>query len=109
MASLLEYGNIETSSDLIVISFHQSYASIAAMAQDRTADIKAYLRERLGADVAVTIKVTDDEMVPNAAKKRIEEEDKLRQWEEDAKSHPLVRQIQSEFGARVSNVQLKRN
>ena len=108
MASVLEYGTINTDGGQMTISFHEQYASIAKMAEDRVSDIKAYLRQRFGADVAVTVGVTDKVNVPNAARRRIEAEDKQREWEEEAVSHPLVREIVSEFGARVSNVQIRR-
>ena len=75
---------------------------------DLIPDIKAFLKERFRAEVPVAVRVTDKVVVPAAAKRRIEAEDKQREWEEEAVSHPLVRQIVSEFGARVSKVQIQR-
>jgi hypothetical protein len=108
MASFLEYGTIDTSGGSMTISFHDQYASIARLAEDRIPDIKAFLRERFRAEVPVSVRVTDKVVVPAAARRRIEAEDKQREWEEEAVSHPLVRQIVSEFGARVSKVQIQR-
>jgi hypothetical protein len=108
VASFLEYGAIDTTNRTMKIAFHNQYASIAKLAEDRIPDIKAYLRKRFNADVSVIVSVTDKAAVPDAAKRRIEAEDKQREWEEEALSHPLVRQILSEFGARVSGVQIRR-
>ncbi len=107
MASFLDYGAPSWEGARLTMTFSEEYASIAALAQGRAADIEQYISERLGKPVQVNVTVGRAAGTPSAAKQRILEEDEIRRRRDDAVQHPLIRQIQSEFQADVSNIQLE--
>jgi hypothetical protein len=109
MASYLAYGVPQARDQGLVISFNPEYASIAALARDRLPEIAAYLKERFGRDVRVDVVVDKSSVAPTATRQRIEQEDRRREKEDEAISHPLVQKIRSELGASVVGVQLIEN
>ncbi len=106
MASFLEYGRTEITPRGIAILFSKDYASIAALAKERAPEISVYFQQRLGKEVLVEVRVAEGVAAPTATKQRIQEENLRREKEDRALSHPLIRQIQSEFGATVMGVQI---
>jgi DNA polymerase III subunit gamma/tau len=109
MASVLGCCRFETSSGGISLLFSKEYASIAALAEDRTAEMAAYFQQHLGCEVRVKVRVCDTVDAPSAAKQRIEAQNRRREKEDQAVQHPLIRQIQSEFGGKISGVQITEN
>lgn len=109
MASILEYATLEISDRGASFLFPREYASIAALAKERAAEMSVYYQHHLNREVRVDIRVEDGVTVTSGAKQRILEEDKRREKEERALLHPLIKQIQNEFGARVQQVQIIEN
>jgi hypothetical protein len=106
MASILEYAGLETSDRGATFLFPREYASIAALAKERAPEMSVYYQQRLHREVRVEVKVQDGVTVATSARQRILEEDLRREKEERALSHPLIKQIQNEFSARVQSVQI---
>jgi DNA polymerase-3 subunit gamma/tau len=106
MASILEYAGLEISDRGATFLFPKEYASIAALAKERAPEMSVYYQQRLNLEVRVEVRVQEGIAVQNSAKQRILEEDKRREKEERALMHPLIKQIQNEFSARIQSVQI---
>lgn len=106
MASILDYGRMESTPRGIAILFSQEYASIAALVKDRAPEMSVYFQQQLGREVSVEVRVSASVEAPTATKNRIQAENTLREKEDRATQHPLIRQIQSEFGAKILGVQI---
>ncbi|MCP4605770.1 MAG: DNA polymerase III subunit gamma/tau [Proteobacteria bacterium] len=108
LASILEYGVPGTDDNgKIVIRFAKEYRAVADLATERRLDIAKSIEERLGRRVEVDICMDETVQTPVVALKRMEREDQHRRREEEARQHPLVKQIQAEFQGTVSQVRLK--
>lgn len=100
---------METTERGIAILFSKEYASIAALAKDRAPEISVYFQQQLGREVTVEVRVSAAVDAPTATKQRIQAENARREKEDQAVQHPLIRQIQSEFGAKILGVQITKD
>jgi len=84
----------------------ESFAVQMADTKERRAELERFLAARSGQPVALEIEVGDLRGQTSVARRRAEHEDLVRQRDEEARQHPLVRQTMSELGGTVTRVQL---
>lgn len=110
LASILDYGvpTIDNANRILRFGFAEEYSGVAALANDRRAEISKNLEKRIGHPVRIEVSVDNSVEVPNVTRERIEKEELTRQREEEARQHPLVRQAQSQLGGTITNVRLIR-
>ncbi len=107
LASILEYGVPQVEDGSIVIRFNKEYQAIADFAIERQNEIAKSIGDRLGCKVQVNICVDKTARKPAVARKRIEQEDLLMRRREEARQHPLVRHVLSEFQGTITGVRLE--
>ncbi len=108
LASILECGVplAGENGDRLTIRFAEEYKAIAELAEERVRDVASALSERVGHRVSVQIRMDKNVAAPAVTRKRMEREEQLRRRKDEARQHPLVRQVQAVFGAKVTSVQL---
>lgn len=111
-SSLLERANFSPHSTTseIVIHFDKSDAFTASQAQDRTVihDLETFFSECLQTPVQLKIEVRDLGNQSTMAQKKLKSQEELRQKQETAKNHPLIRSFESALGGKISKVRLNR-
>ncbi len=109
LASILEYGTFHPEPDKrkLTIQFCQEYEAISTLATERRQEIADSIHEHFGIRVGVVITINAAAPVPQVTLRKIERENLLRDREEEAKQHPLVRRVQAELGGHVQQVRLE--
>ncbi len=108
LASMLEYGvpEVDKENGSLLIRFSKEYKAIAKMAVERKDEIAKSINDQIGSPLRVDVIVDDLVGVPTVTRKRMEEDDRIRKREEEARQHPLVLKAQAEFGSTVAQVRL---
>jgi DNA polymerase-3 subunit gamma/tau len=109
LASILEYGTLHPEPDKrkLTIQFCREYEAIANLATERREEIADSIHEFFGIRVGIVVDVTAAAPVPQVTRRKIEQENLLREREEEARQHPLVRKVQAELGGHVQQVRLE--
>lgn len=97
-----------SSNELLTLQFDRKDGFAAQRAQE--ADFKKaltdFLTQRSGHPVRVDIQVSDLRQLSTLAKERLEKQEALRQRQDEAREHPVVREAALAFGGTVSRVRL---
>ena len=90
----------------LTIRFSKEYSAVAALASERRKEIGSSLEALLGHPVTIQVIVDESVDVPMATRKRMAQELLANKREEEARQHPLVRQVQAELGGAVTEIRV---
>ena len=109
-SSLLERANFSEKSTTanIVLQFDKSDSFTAGQVKDRAMihDLQQFFSDALAQNVALSVEICDLGDQSTMAQKKLKNQEALRQKEDAAKNHPLIRGFESALGGKISKVRL---
>jgi len=96
----------ESRGDLLVLLFDERDGFTAERAKEQafSGELRRFLRERLGRDVRLEIRLSDLGGRTTVARERLAREEMLRNREDEAREHPVVRGALSAFGGKIAKI-----
>jgi DNA polymerase-3 subunit gamma/tau len=111
IASVIERGAAapDRGDGVLVLRFdrHDRFAATLAQDRGRQQELARFLGERRGSPVRVEVELTDQADLSAAARRKIEQQQERLELEDEARRHPLVRGALTEFGGKISRVQVR--
>jgi len=96
----------ESRGDLLVLQFDERDGFTAERAREQafSGELRRFLRERLGRDVRLQVRLADLGGRTTVARERLAQEEMLRNREDEAREHPVVRGALSAFGGTIAKI-----